>query len=405
MQIHWLLPVVLITAKLFGTLARRWGLPAVVGEIAAGVVLGPSLIGVVAAPAHGPNGDPLLALAQIGLCVLLFRVGLETELDNARRVAGAATLLAVAGMLLPLALGTLGARALGVALLPAIFIGATLTATSISVSASVLEELGATATRATTLILGAAVVDDVLGLVLLAGLIGVSSGQGSGVVESALAVTQAVAFLAAALWLGRPLAGATVWLTRWTGSRSTLFVLVFSTLLLTAAAAKSAGLEMIIGAYAAGLALARHPEREWIETELEPVIELFTPIFFVLVGSSIAFETLAVGTPAGRFTLGLAALLLVAAVVGKLLAPFVLRRAEVPRLAIGSALVPRGEVGLIFAQVGLSEGILTPDLFAAVALVVAATTLVGPILLRRLWPPTRPAVGATPAGPDCAPAP
>lgn len=290
-------------------------------------------------------------------------------------------------MLLPLALGTLGALALGVAPLPSIFIGATLTATSIGVSAAVLEELGASATRAATLILGAAVVDDVLGLVLLAGLIGVSSAQGSAGIEIGLAIGQAVAFLAAALWLGRPLAGATVWVTRWTGSRSTLFVLVFSTLLLTAAAAKAAGLELIIGAYAAGLALARHPEREWLETELEPVIELFTPIFFVLVGSSIAFETLAVGAPAGRFTLGLAALLFVAALVGKLLAPFVLRRTEVPRLAVGSALVPRGEVGLIFAQVGLSERVLTPDLFAALALVITATTLVGPVLLRRLWRP------------------
>jgi len=171
-------------------------------------------------------------------------------------------------------------------------------------------------------------------------------------------------------------------------------VLVFSTLLLTAAAAKAAGLEMIIGAYAAGLALARHPEQEWLETELEPVIELFTPIFFVLVGSSIAFETLAIATPAGRFTLGLAALLFVLAVAGKLLAPLVIGNLDVPVLVVGSALVPRGEVGLIFAQVGLGEGVLTPDLFAALALVITATTLVGPVLLRRLWPrSTRESVG------------
>jgi Kef-type K+ transport system membrane component KefB len=393
LSLHWLLPIVLVTAKLCGTLARRWGLPAVVGEIAAGVALGPALIGVVAFPGQEADDDPLLGLAQIGLCVLLFRVGLETELDDVRRVVGAATGLAGAGMLLPLALGTLGALALGVAPLPSIFIGATLTATSIGVNAAVLEELGATATRAATLILGAAVVDNVLGLVLLAGLIGVSSAEGSAPVEIALAVGQAVAFLVAALWLGKPLARATVWVTRWTQSRSTLLILVFSTLLLTAAAAKAAGLEMIIGAYAAGLALARHPERDWLEAELEPVIELFTPIFFVLVGSSIAFETMDVGTPAGRFTLGLATLLFAAAVVGKLLAPFVVRRTEVPRLAVGSALVPRGEVGLIFAQVGLSERVLTSDLFAALALVITATTLVGPVLLRRLWPRAGPAEG------------
>jgi Kef-type K+ transport system membrane component KefB len=387
-QLHLLLPAVLITAKLLGAVARRWGLPAVVGEILAGVVLGPSLLGVLGMPGHGEgeNADPLLGLAQIGLCVLLFRVGLETEIDSARRVAGPATVLAGAGMLLPLGLGTLGALAVGVDPAPAIFIGATLTATSIGVTASVLEELGASATRAATLILGAAVIDDVLGLVLLAALIAVSTAEANVGVEIALAVGQAIGFLVAALWLGRPLARATVRLTRWTRSRSTLFVLVFSTLLLTAAAAKAAGLEMIIGAYAAGLALASHPERDWLERELEPVIELFTPIFFVLVGSSIAFETLSLGTPAGRFTVGLAALLFLAAVAGKLLAPLVVRGFGVPKLAVGSALVPRGEVGLIFAQVGLAEGVLEPDLFAALALVITATTLAGPVLLRRLWP-------------------
>jgi Kef-type K+ transport system membrane component KefB len=314
-------------------------------------------------------------------------VGIETDLANVRLVAGPAAVLAIAGMLFPFLLGAFGARALGVPLLPALFIGATLTATSIGITASVLEELQASTTRAATLILGAAVIDDVLGLILLAALVGMSAAQDGALLEVGMAVAQAVGFLVAALWLGRPLARGTVWLSRWTQSQSTLLVLVFSTLLLTAWAAKVAGLEMIIGAYAAGLALARHPDREWLEAELKPVIDLFTPIFFVLVGSSIAFETLTVGTAEGRFTLGLAAVLLVAAVLGKLFAPFTIRTLDAPALAVGSALVPRGEVGLIFAQVGLSEKVLTPDLFAALALVITATTLAAPVLLRRLWPP------------------
>jgi Kef-type K+ transport system membrane component KefB len=370
-QLHWLLPIVLITAKLFGAVALRWGLPAVVGEILAGVVLGPSLLGVLSAPGQGEDGDPLFGLAQIGLCVLLFRVGLETELENTRRVVGPAALLATAGMVFPLVLGTVSSLAVGIPTLPAMFIGATLTATSIGVTASVLDELGASSSRAATLILGAAVIDDVLALVVLAALVGSTTAQGSVGVEIGLAILQAVAFLGGALWLGRPLAQATVRLTRWTRSRSTLFVLVFSALLLTASAAKVAGLEMIIGAYAAGLALGRHPEREWLEKELEPLIELFTPIFFVLVGSAIAFETLAIDNPEGRFTLALALILFVVAVAGKLLAPFTVRSLEGPKLALGSALVPRGEVGLIFAQVGLAQG---------------GTTLAGPVLLRKLWP-------------------
>jgi Kef-type K+ transport system membrane component KefB len=385
-QLHWLLPIVLITAKLFGAVALRWGLPAVVGEILAGVVLGPSLLGVLSAPGQGEDGDPLFGLAQIGLCVLLFRVGLETELENARRVAAPAALLATAGMVFPLVLGTVSSLAVGIPTLPAMFIGATLTATSIGVTASVLDELGASSSRAATLILGAAVIDDVLALVVLAALVGSTTAQGSVGVEIGLAILQAVAFLGGALWLGRPLAQATVRLTRWTRSRSTLFVLVFSALLLTASAAKVAGLEMIIGAYAAGLALGRHPEREWLERELEPLIELFTPIFFVLVGSAIAFETLAIDNPEGRFTLALALILFVVAVAGKLLAPFTVRSLEGPKLALGSALVPRGEVGLIFAQVGLAQGVLTADLFAALALAITGTTLAGPVLLRKLWP-------------------
>jgi Kef-type K+ transport system membrane component KefB len=385
-QLHWLLPIVLITAKLFGAVALRWGLPAVVGEILAGVVLGPSLLGVLSAPGQGEDGDPLFGLAQIGLCVLLFRVGLETELENTRRVVGPAALLATAGMVFPLVLGTVSSLAVGIPTLPAMFIGATLTATSIGVTASVLDELGASSSRAATLILGAAVIDDVLALVVLAALVGSTTAQGSVGVEIGLAILQAVAFLGGALWLGRPLAQATVRLTRWTRSRSTLFVLVFSALLLTASAAKVAGLEMIIGAYAAGLALGRHPEREWLERELEPLIELFTPIFFVLVGSAIAFETLAIDNPEGRFTLALALILFVVAVAGKLLAPFTVRSLEGPKLALGSALVPRGEVGLIFAQVGLAQGVLTADLFAALALAITGTTLAGPVLLRKLWP-------------------
>ena len=221
---------------------------------------------------------------------------------------------------------------------------------------------------------------------LLAALIGTASAQDGLLGQIGVSVAQAVGFLAAALLLGRPLAQATILVTRWTRSRSTLLVLVFSALLLMAWAAKIAGLEMIIGAYAAGVALARHPEREWLEAELEPVIELFTPIFFVLVGSAIALESLALHTAEGRLTLALAGLLFAAAIAGKLLAPLVLRRPAVPALALGSALVPRGEVGLIFAQVGLSEGVLTTGLFSALALVITASTLVGPVLLRRFWP-------------------
>lgn len=384
MELHWLLPIVLVTARLFGAIGQRVGIPAVVGEILAGVLLGPSVMGVLAF-SHEGEGSRLLDLAQIGLCVLLFKVGLETDLASARRGARSAALLGVSGMLFPLALGTLVASLYGVPVLAAAFVGATLTATSIGITAATLDEIGASGDSRAPVLFGAAVVDDVLGLVLLAAMIGSTSNDSTTAAHVLRAIGQALGFLGAAWLLGPPVSRATVWLTRWTGTRSTLLVLVFSVLLLTAWASKSAGLEMIVGAYAAGLALARHPERTWLHAELEPVIELFTPIFFVLVGSAVALEHLNLGTASGRSALGLAGLLLVTAVMGKILAPFPFSAFSGSRLAIGSALVPRGEVGLIFAQVGLTAGVLTPDRFAALTLVIAATTLIGPLLVRRLW--------------------
>lgn len=384
LHLHWLLPLVLITARLFGAVGQRCGVPAVVGEILAGVVLGPSVFGVLGAELEAEGDDPIVALAQIGLCALLFRVGLETDLDDAKQTAKPAAVLAIAGMLIPLALGVVVATSFGVSVFASVFVGATLTATSIGVTAAVLKEVGASTGRVANLIFGAAVVDDVVGLVLLAALTASTSATGAIASPVMLAIAQAVAFLGIALLLGRPLTQMTLSLTRWSGSRSTLFVVVFSVLLLTAWASKIAGLEMIIGAYAAGLALARHPERDWIQSELEPVVGLFTPIFFVLVGSAVSLEHLAVGTATGRSTLLLAGILFVVAVAGKMAAPLLVPRLDAPVLVVGSGLVPRGEVGLIFAQVGMSEGVLPPDVFAALALVIAATTFVGPLLLRRV---------------------
>lgn len=392
MQLHWLLAVVLISAKLLGAIARRSGLPAVIGEILAGILLGPSVFGLIASHEIDHAHDPLGVLAQIGICVLLFRVGLETDFERAKTVAWPALRLAGIGMFLPLAFGIAIALAFGIPPLTALFIGSTLTATSIGVTASVMEELRVSATPTALLILGAAVMDDIGGLVLLAALVGLSTAEGRLWVDIPIVIAQAVGLLGAAIWLGRPLSRATVWLTRQTHIHSTLLVLIFGVLLLSAAAAEAIGLQMIIGAYATGLALSHHPERRWLEREFEPLTELFTPVFFVLFGSSIAFESLDLSTPRGRFLLALAGATFVAAVAGKMLAPLAVRRLGAPVLAVGAALVPRGEVGMIFAQVGLNEHVLTPDHFAVLALVIATTTLTGPVMLRRLW---RSPVGGT----------
>jgi Kef-type K+ transport system membrane component KefB len=387
MQLHWLLAVVLISAKLLGAIARRIGLPAVIGEILAGILLGPSVLGLLTSREIDHHRDPMVVLAQLGICVLLFRVGLETDFERARTVAWPALRLATIGMALPLVFGMSIALAFGIPPLTAFFIGSTLTATSIGVTASVMEELHVSATPTALLILGAAVMDDIGGLVLLAALVSLNTADGRVWIDVPIAVAQVAGLLGASIWLGRPLSRATVWLTRRTHIHSTLLVLIFGVLLLSAAAAEAVGLQMIMGAYATGLALSHHPERRWLEREFEPLAELFTPVFFVLFGSSIAFESLDVSTPRGRLLFALTGAMFVAAVAGKMLAPLAVRRLGAPILTVGAALVPRGEVGMIFAQVGLNEGVLTADLFAVLALVIATTTLTGPVLLRRLWPP------------------
>ncbi len=386
MKLHLLLPAVLGAAVAGQALMRRLRLPAVVGEIAAGFVVGPYVLGLVPGGEAGPAGPGAIQeLAQIGLCVLLFRVGLETRLSQLRPVAAPATRLAVAGMVVPFALGWGVMWAFGVTPAAALLAGAALTATSIGVTVSVLAELDAEASPEGTVIVGAAILDDVLGLVLLAALVGLTTPGADPVRASAWAVLQALGFLAAALTVGRPVVSATLALTRWSRSPTTLLVLVFGYLLLLAAAAQAVGLGMILGAYAAGVAFTRHPDRARIEEQLAPIIGLLTPLFFVLIGASIEFGGLDPLTAAGRENLFMGFLLLVVAGIGKLVAAWFMGRPELDRWVVGSGMMPRGEVGFVFAQVGLAAGLLGSAQFASLSLALIGTTVAGPVLLRVFW--------------------
>ncbi len=386
MKLHLLLPAVLLAAVAGQAVMRRLRLPAVVGEIAAGFVVGPYVLGLVPGGEAGPAGHGAIQeLAQIGLCVLLFRVGLETRLSQLRPVAASATRLALAGMVVPFALGWGVMWAFGVTSSAALLVGAALTATSIGVTVSVLAELDAEASPEGTVIVGAAILDDVLGLVLLAALVGLTTPGASPVRASAWAVLQALAFLAAALAVGRPVVSATLALTRWSRSPATLLVLVFGYLLLLAAAAKAVGLGMILGAYAAGIAFTRHPDRARIEDQLAPLVDLLTPLFFVMIGASIELGGLDPLTAAGRSNLFAGLLLLVVAGFGKLFAAWFMGRPELDRWVVGSGMMPRGEVGFVFAQVGVAGGLIGSAQFASLSLALIGTTVAGPVLLRVFW--------------------
>ena len=369
----------LVGAKLFGELAERVGQPAVLGELLAGVILGPSVIGLV------PLSDAILELAEIGVALLLFEVGLETDLGELAKVGAPALSVALAGMVFPFAGGYAVTLALGHPILTATFVGAALTATSIGITARVLSELKVLATREGQIILGAAVVDDVFGLVVLAI---VSKIAGGGRIDAATIVKSgalAIGFLAAALVLGIPLGRRLMGVVERARVRGVLGAMSVAFALLVAWGAKAAESAPIVGAFAAGVALARTNRRHDIDAALKPVVDLFAPVFFVYVGAEVDVRLLNPAVAENRPALVLGLLLAGIGFLGKFAAGFC-AWGGVRRAFIGAGMVPRGEVGLIFASVGLTTKALPEPVFVAVLVAVFLTTFVAPPLLKLLRP-------------------
>lgn len=365
----------LLGAKLFGEVAERIGQPAVLGELIAGAVLGPSVLGWV------PLSQGVLLVAEIGVVLLLFEVGLETDLMELLRVGGPAVAVALAGMILPFAAGYLVTSRLGYPSMTAVFVGAALTATSIGITARVLSELRILDTREGQIILGAAVVDDVLGLVVLA----VVSRLAEGAAVSAGTVLRAsglaLGFLVVAVAAGIPLGRRLIRVVGRANVRGVLVAAAVGVALLMAVAAKKAGSAEIVGAFATGLVLARTNRRHDISQALKPVVDIFAPIFFVAVGAQVDVSLLNPIPAQNRPTLLLALLLTAVGFAGKFAAGYV-SGSRTRHALIGAGMVPRGEVGLVFAAVGRASGVLPPAVFVAVVLTVFATTFLAPPLLK-----------------------
>jgi Kef-type K+ transport system membrane component KefB len=381
MGLHLLLPLVIVPAIILGQFLRRFGLPAVVGQILAGVLLGPMVFGLVepgeSHDANGnANGNGLYELAEIGLCVLLFKIGLETRFGDFARVWRRALGVALAGMALPLGLGIGTGLLLQWPLPAALFLGAALTATSVAVTASVIEEMGVQDSSEARIIMGAAVVDDVLGLLLLSAITVLSTQSESLGLALGRSLIQAVVFLGVAIVVGPFIVRVFDWFTSWLRSEAVLVVLAFSYLLVMAHLAEKIGLVGIIGSYAAGLVFSKQDE-ESLKRAFEPLTEILTPLFFVLIGSSISFNS-----DFGIGSIGTVVLVVGVALAGKLLAPWLVPHFGLRRGMVGSGLVPRGEVGLVFAQVGLASLAMTQSQYSILTLVLVVTTLVGPVLFR-----------------------
>jgi len=368
---------ILVGAKLLGELATRIGQPAVLGELVAGLLLGPHALGLV------PDHAFLHLLAEFGVLLLLFEIGLETDLDQLLRAGRPALRVALAGVVLPYLGGHLFAAALGLEGLTPVIVGATLTATSVGITARVLSDLGRLSSVEANIILGAAVVDDILGIVILSLVerLGEAGRVSAGIV--AWSLFAAFGFLAVALLAGRWLTPALVRLVDRMRARGSLIVYSLAFALALGALAAFSGSAPLIGALAAGLLLARTHRGHDIEQQIRPVADVFTPIFFVSVGAAVDLGRLSPLRLENHPTLALAAGLIVVAVAGKLAAGFLAGR--VNRLVVGTGMVPRGEVGLIFAGVGLGTGALDGSLFGALVAVVLVTTFLAPPALRWLF--------------------
>src|SRR3954468_3687512 len=364
--------VVLVAAKVAAEVAERLGIPPVVGEIVAGIIVGPSVLGLVG------NGDVLRTLAELGVVLLLLEVGMEMDLGELGRVGKTSMAVATIGVVSPLVLGLGAMLAIGDDFNTSLFVAAALTATSVGITARVFGDLGALSTSEARVVLGAAVADDVMGLIVLTVVVRVVTQGTVSLLSVLLILLGAGAFLvvggAVALWLAPHLF---TWVERVSRSAGTLVALALAFTLAFAELADVANLAVVVGAFVAGLALGRAPQAPRIRRELAPVGHLFIPVFFLAIGIDVDISAF------GQLTvLRDAAILLVVAVIGKLLAAFGARGTRNDRTLIGLGMLPRGEVGLIFATIGLSAGVLGADLYAALLLVVLATTLATPMLLR-----------------------
>jgi Kef-type K+ transport system membrane component KefB len=387
-----ILAVVLVGAKLAGVLAERVGQPAVLGELLAGVLLGSSVLGWL--PPIGTDGYVILHfLAEIGVVLLLFEIGLETDLKAMFRVGPAALAVAAVGVAVPFALGY-GFWASGLhgqvpstvpLAMAAIFVGATLTATSVGITARVLGDLGQMASVEARIIIGAAVIDDVLGLMILSVVSALAGGgavSAGGIVKI---IVVATGFLVVAVLVGGRVAPKLFDFIERLKSREILVVFGVACCFLVAGLADWAGSALIIGAFAAGIVLSGTAQFGVIEERIKPVVSLFTPIFFVMVGSSVDLRLLDPSRPGAGSVLWAAFALTVLAVVGKIAAGWAAPWTKFRRLAVGVGMVPRGEVGLIFADIGRRSGVLGAEVFNAVLLMVLITTFLAPVLLKRFF--------------------
>ena len=382
--------IIFIAAQVGAEIAQRLKLPGVVGEIAAGCVIGPSLLGSIQ-PQEILAGTPLDVLAEIGVVLLLFSVGLETRLDDLKKVGKSAVLVGILGVLLPFAAGALWAHGEGFEWVKSLFVAAAFVATSAGITARVLQELGVLQHTESRVILGAAVIDDILAMLLL-GLVSSLQGGGSLDVQSLLlTLGGAVGFVAIIGWGGaRMMRRQSNWLEAPISPHSAL-TLVLALCLGLAWLSTRFGLAAIIGAFLAGMIASETRQRDELEHQTLPLLSFLTPFFFVITGAKINLTELASGQALWMLTI-----VTVIAIASKLAGGFLgaLSLGKRSAAIVGFGMVPRGEVGVVIASLGLTAGVVSEQIYAIIVAMSLLTAMVTPPVLAWLLKRQRQADGS-----------
>jgi Kef-type K+ transport system membrane component KefB len=393
-----ILALVVAAAKLAGALANRIGQPSVFGEILAGLILGPTVLNVLgwpifAAPEPGAlhSAPDLLAvirdLADVGVILLMFVAGLETDLAEMRRVGKVAFWAAFGGVVLPMAGGIAVAALFGLPLYwEGLFIGTILTATSVSISAQTLMEIGALRSREGATILGAAVIDDVMGIVVLSFVVAFARASSTGVdlAGVVLVVVRMVAYFVLAAAAGRLLLPLLRWAGRLPVTQALLSAALVIALIYAWAAEYAGGVAAITGAYVAGVLLAQTPFKHQIDAGIHPLTySIFVPLFFIGIGLQANGRQLGESV---AFTAALVIVAIVSKAIGSGLCSRLLGFSTAESTRVGVGMISRGEVGLIVAGYGLANSLISQQVFSASVVMVLATTMVTPPLLKLAFP-------------------
>jgi len=418
------LVVIYLASKLGAELAKRFDFPPVLGELVAGVIVGVSALHLIIFPESGlsasdsavmtvlqwinhlspaaltsvfeSQSEVISVLAELGVIILLFEIGLESDLRQLKEVGTQAVLVACVGVAVPFAAGTAGLMMLfHVPAIPAIFAGAALTATSIGITSKVLSELGQLKSKEGQIIVGAAVIDDVLGIIVLAVVASLAKTGEIDVANVIYLIVSATAFLLGSILLGGIFNKTFVAIVEKLKTRGNVVMPAFIFAFFMAFLGNAIHLEAILGAFAAGLVLDETDARNELDELVKPIADLLVPIFFVTVGARADLGVLNPTVPENRAGLLIAGFLMVVAILGKVVTGWaVFGQPGINRLAIGVGMIPRGEVGLVFAGIGSASGVLDKPLEVSIIIMVILTTFLAPPFLRIAFgepvePPTK----------------